>query len=123
MFQYLGYRLTNLVPLVFSRTNFVSNQIYSNSTGAQYRVKNDESYTPGVTAGVVGYMILVDPAGGNSWATNEDGTVASIIGSIAMPTHQNLNTTIPAGATYLFTNKTTLGTAALTVNTGEITAP
>ena len=96
-------------------TNWIANQYYTNTSGRLWIIDTDEAVTPpALTAGsITGFMLLADPAGGVNWTTNRDGTVTGVASTVAMPVHESMNATIPNGASFVWTNKTTGGSATL----------
>jgi hypothetical protein len=115
---------TNLAAFTLTQTNFIPSQSYLNANGYQVRVSLLTSVVDGTSVGnVAGYQLWVDPAGGTAWQTNDDGTTVSVVGTLGITTHYKLQGVIPGGATYLFTNRTSGGTATLISGTGQISAP
>jgi hypothetical protein len=107
-----GKGMTNL-PHLIVRTNWVANQYYTNTLGTPITVSSDEALTLGTIVGTDGFMLLTDPAGAKAWQTNCDGTVNTIVGSVAMTQRQLISGIVTNGGCFVFSNFTTTGSASL----------
>lgn len=111
---------TNIVS-TFVQTNWVSNKIYTNQSLAKETVYSDE-FVVSAALGNTGFRLLYDPAGGTAWQTNCDAVTIQVATSIVGMTNPNrLVGPIPIGATFVFSNFSTVGSA--TLNNGFLTIP
>lgn len=119
-FPLLSSQGTNIVS-TFIQTNFVSNQIYNNLTGVKETVYSDE-FIVSAALGNTGFRLLYDPSGGTAWQTNDDGVTVQVAASIVgMTNPERLVGPIPAGASFVWSNFSTVGSA--TLRNGFITVP
>lgn len=111
----------NNIFSTFVQTNFISNQLYTNLTGVKETVYSDE-FIVSAALGNTGFRLLYDPAGGTAWLTNCDGVTVQVAASIiGMTNPERLTGPIPVGASYVWSNFSTVGTA--TLRNGFVTVP
>jgi len=104
-------------------TNYISGQIYTNSTGRMICIRQTWSLTTSPVNGQAQVDLLVDNTQSGTWNTNDSAQITTTVAvSLALTDRRSLNTCVPNGGIYIFTNLTSgAGNIAVPIGqTGQI---
>ncbi len=111
------------IPTSTVSTNFVLNQVYTNTSGSAQAVDCTVALIGATVAGSASMDLMADQAGGTSFVLQDRTAVSTLLTSIVTSYTNNLSGILTNGATYYFTN-TSVGagnSSVIVAGTGQVT--